>query len=64
MPESISFLDDDLDSAEAFVLRELQMNAAMLVPLVANGRSWGLVEIYDMRLRQFTAEEEEVAGSS
>ncbi len=30
---SISFLDDEVDSGEAFVLRELQMNAVMLVPL-------------------------------
>ena len=59
---SISFLDDDLDSAEAFVLRELQMNAALLVPLVVHGRSWGLVEIYDMRLRRFTADEATVAS--
>ena len=59
---SISFLDDDLDSAEAFVLRELQMNAALLVPLVVHGRSWGLVEIYDMRLRRFTADEAAVAS--
>jgi len=59
--KSLSFLDEDLDSAEAFVLRELQMNAAMLLPLVVGERSWGLVEIYDMRMRRFTAEEEEVA---
>jgi len=58
---SLSFLDDDLDSAEAFVLRELEMNAALLVPLVVHGRSWGLVEIYDIRLRRFTSDEESVA---
>ena len=44
------------------MLRELQMNAALLVPLVIHGRSWGLVEIYDMRLRRFTADEEAVAS--
>ena len=58
--KSISFLDDEVDSGEAFVLRELQMNAAMLVPLVVHGHSWGLVEIYDMRLRRFTPEDEAV----
>ncbi len=57
---SISFLDADIDAAEAFVLRELQMNAVVLAPLVAHGRSWGLVEVYDMRLRRFTEEEEAV----
>jgi GAF domain-containing protein len=59
--KSISFLDDDVDSGEAFVLRELQMNAVMLVPLVVHGASWGLVEIYDMRLRRFTTEDEALA---
>ena len=58
---SISFLDDEVDSGEAFVLRELQMNAVMLVPLVVHDRSWGLVEIYDMRLRRFTTEDEALA---
>ncbi len=35
--KSISFLDDDLDRAEAFVLRELRMNCALLLPLVVRG---------------------------
>jgi hypothetical protein len=50
---SISFLDEGLDRAEAFVLRELRMNCCLLVPLVVEGRSWGLLELYDMRLRRF-----------
>jgi diguanylate cyclase (GGDEF)-like protein len=58
---SVSFLDDEVDSGEAFVLRELQMNAVMLVPLIVHDRSWGLVEIYDMRLRRFTTEDEALA---
>jgi diguanylate cyclase (GGDEF)-like protein len=58
---SISFLDDDLDRAEAFVLRELRMNCALLLPLVVHGRSWGLVEVYDMRLRRYSREDEAVA---
>ena len=58
---SISFLDEDLDGAEAFVLRELQMNSALLVPIVIHGRAWGLVEIYDMRLRRYDEDEEAVA---
>jgi GAF domain-containing protein len=43
------------------VLRELQMNAVMLAPLVVQERAWGLVEIYDMRLRRFTPEDEALA---
>jgi hypothetical protein len=53
-PRSISFLDDDLDRAEAFVLRDLGMSCALLVPLVVAGQAWGLVEVYDMRLRRFS----------
>ena len=59
--KSISFLDDDLDGAEAFVLRELQMNSALLVPIVVHGEAWGLVEIYDMRLRRYEEDEEAIA---
>ncbi|WP_411277482.1 diguanylate cyclase domain-containing protein [Gaiella sp.] len=62
VPKSISFLDDDLDGAEAFVLRELQMNSALLVPVVVHGDAWGLVEIYDMRLRRYDDDETAVAG--
>lgn len=57
---SISFLDDDLDRAEAFVLREVRMNCCLLVPLVVRDAPWGLVEIYDMRLRRFAREDEAV----
>jgi transcriptional regulator with GAF, ATPase, and Fis domain len=60
--KSLSFLDEDLDSAEAFVLRELGMNAVLLVPLVVHGRPWGLVEVYDMRLRRFEPDEESVSA--
>jgi len=58
---SISFLDDDLDRAEAFVLRDLEMSCALLLPLVVAGRAWGLVELYDMRLRRYTSEQQSVA---
>jgi len=61
-PKAISFLDEDLDGAEAFVLRELQMNSALLVPIVVNGEAWGLVEIYDMRLRRYDDDETAVAA--
>ncbi len=60
--KSISFLDEDLDGAEAFVLRELGMNSAMLVPIVVHGKAWGLVEIYDMRLRHYDDDEQAVAA--
>lgn len=59
--KAISFLDDDLDPAEAFVLREFKMNCALLLPVVVNGESWGLVELYDVRLRRFTKEQQAVS---
>ena len=58
---AISFLDEDLDRAEAFVLREFRMNCALLLPLVVNDTAWGLVELYDVRLRRFTREQQAVS---
>lgn len=58
---AISFLDDDLDPGEAFVLREIGMCSCLLLPLVVEGRAWGLAEVYDSRLRRFSAEEVAVA---
>jgi diguanylate cyclase (GGDEF)-like protein len=58
---AISFLDDDLDRAEAFVLREVRMNACLLVPLVVAGKPWGLVELYDARMRRYSRDEEVLA---
>lgn len=59
--KAISFLDDDLDRAEAFVLREVRMNCALLVPIVVDRRPWGLIELYDMRLRRYSREQQAVA---
>lgn len=61
-PIAISFLDDDIDPAEAFVLRELDMNALMMLPLHVHGEPWGLVELYDMRLRRFSDDDIAVGG--
>ncbi|HET9460383.1 MAG TPA: diguanylate cyclase [Gaiellaceae bacterium] len=61
-PSTISFAEGDVDPAEAFILRELGMNAVLLLPLKVAGRSWGLVELYEMRLRTFTEDEIAVAG--
>ena len=60
-PRVISFLDGDVDNAEAFVLRELSMNALLMLPLRVRGKPWGLVELYEMRLRRFTEDDVAVA---
>ena len=60
-PRAISFLEGEVDPAEAFILRELGMNAMLMVPLRVRGRSWGLVELYEMRLRRFNDDDVAVA---
>ncbi|CAN5336280.1 hypothetical protein BH20ACT13_BH20ACT13_03220 [soil metagenome] len=60
-PRAVSFLGDDVDPAEAFILRELAMNALLMLPLHVGGRPWGLVELYEMRLRQFTEDDVAIA---
>jgi diguanylate cyclase (GGDEF)-like protein len=52
-PLAISFLDDRIDRAEAFILRELGMSSLLMMPLLAAERPLGLVEVYDVRLRLF-----------
>jgi putative nucleotidyltransferase with HDIG domain len=53
-PCSISADDTGADSAELFVLREMEMQAVLLVPLVVENKVWGLFEIYDTRTRAFS----------
>ncbi|MDQ3379911.1 MAG: diguanylate cyclase [Actinomycetota bacterium] len=60
-PRAVSFVNGDVDPAEAFILRELGMNALLMLPLRVGGRPWGLVELYEMRLRQFTEDDVAVA---
>ncbi|MFO7571680.1 MAG: diguanylate cyclase [Gaiellaceae bacterium] len=60
-PHSMSLLDTAVDPAEAFILRELSMNALLMLPLRVGGQPWGLVEVYEMRLRRFTDDDVAVA---
>jgi GAF domain-containing protein len=52
-PRAMSFVDDRIDRAEAFVLRELGMNSLLMLPLLLDDDAWGLVEVYDVRMRRF-----------
>jgi putative nucleotidyltransferase with HDIG domain len=61
VPCSISADDPGADPAELFVLREMEMQAVLLVPLVVEKRAWGLIEIYDSRTRAFPAPERHLA---
>ena len=60
-PRALSFADGNVDPAEAFVLRELGMNALLMLPLYVRGTPWALVELYEMRLRRFTDDDVAVA---
>jgi transcriptional regulator with GAF, ATPase, and Fis domain len=53
-PRALSFADDTIDPAEAFILRDLGMSALLMLPLYVRGVPWGLVELYEMRFRRFT----------
>jgi putative nucleotidyltransferase with HDIG domain len=61
VPCSISSDDAGADPAELFVLREMEMQAVLLVPLVVETQTWGLIEIYDGRTRVFSGLERYLA---
>ena len=60
-PCSVSVGDPDADPTELFVLREMDMQAVLLVPIMVDGRSWGLIEVYDARPRVFSGLERNLA---
>src|SRR5919108_4923312 len=47
VPCSISMDDAGADPAELFVLKEMEMQAVLIVPLAVEMRAWGLIELYD-----------------
>jgi putative nucleotidyltransferase with HDIG domain len=61
VPWGISSSDPGADPAEVFVLREMNMQSVLLVPLVVREEPWGLIEIYDLQPRDFSASERQVA---
>jgi HD-GYP domain-containing protein (c-di-GMP phosphodiesterase class II) len=58
---SVSADDAGADPAELFVLREMDMQAVLLVPLIVESQTWGLMEVYDTRARVFSGFERHVA---
>jgi putative nucleotidyltransferase with HDIG domain len=61
VPCSISADDKAADPAELFVLKEMEMQSVLIVPLVVETRTWGLIEIYDTRARVFSGVERYLA---
>jgi HD domain-containing protein/GAF domain-containing protein len=52
---AIAALDDpEVDPSEAFVLETVGAHSVLLLPLLVDGRTWGLVEIYRTSRRAFT----------
>lgn len=45
-PRMVSLLAPDADASEASVLEELGFDAVLMLPLVVEGTSWALVELY------------------
>ena len=60
-PRTVSFAEGDVDPSEAFILRDLGMNALLMLPVEVHGKAWGLVELYEMRHRRFSDEDVAVA---
>jgi GAF domain-containing protein len=60
-PRALTLDDDGVDEAEASVLREQGFASLLMVPLLVNGGTWGLAEIYRLDPRPFTSEEIEEA---
>jgi diguanylate cyclase (GGDEF)-like protein len=60
-PRAVSFADGDVDPSEAFILRDLGMSALLMLPVHVSGKTWGLIELYEMRHRRFGDEDIAVA---
>src|SRR5438874_3130494 len=61
LPCSISADDKGADAAELFVLREMEMQSVLIVPLTIETRTWGRIEISDSRTRVFSGVERYLA---
>jgi GAF domain-containing protein len=53
--------DEDVDEAEAAVLRELGYGALLMLPLVLYDDVWGLVEVYRKTVRPFSDDDARAA---
>ena len=61
LPSSISADDTGADPAELFVLREMEMQSVLIIPLIIETATWGLIEVYDTRTRVFSGAERYLA---
>jgi GAF domain-containing protein len=61
-PRMLTLADDDVDPAEATVLRELGFASLLMLPLQIGGLTWGLVEVYRLEPLPFGDNDLRVAG--
>jgi GAF domain-containing protein len=54
-PRIVALDEPDADPSEVALLVELGYEALLMLPLVANGECWGLVEVYGTDGRRFDA---------
>jgi transcriptional regulator with GAF, ATPase, and Fis domain len=56
-PAVLTLADDDVDAAEAQLLRDIGYAALMMLPLEVVGERWGLIELYRRAAHRFDADE-------
>jgi GAF domain-containing protein len=52
-PRTVWLLDPNVDPSEAALLRELDFDALLMLPLQLDGHCWGLVEVFRSGTRTF-----------
>lgn len=62
LPLQLSLQDEQVDPAEAALLREYGFDALLMLPLEVSGEIWGLVEVYRKGKQPFSAADIETAG--
>jgi hypothetical protein len=62
-PAVLTLDDDDVDAAEAQLLRDIGYATLLMLPLDVVGEQWGLVELYRRAADRFGADEIAAAQS-
>jgi GAF domain-containing protein len=62
-PRTVSLIDPEVDPNEAALLRELDFDALLMLPLELAGRCWGLLEVYRSGERPFRDDDVRVGAS-
>jgi hypothetical protein len=63
-PACLTVEDDDVDSKEAELLRDLGFSTLLMLPFDVAGERWGLAELYRHDVRPFTGAEIDAARAA